>query len=75
MKIIEIIAENRVEFVEKCNIIKIWLGISIGHLKYATFLQNFAFGPKPKEDLQNLKTILIFFDQTSMENWVFSHFY
>ena len=64
MKILQIIGENRMEFVEKCNIVKICGMISIGQVKVSnTPAKPCAFGPKVKKILKDFKKTLRFLDQ------------
>ena len=64
MKILEILGENRLDFIEKCKIIEIWWMISIGQVKLSKEPSKpGAFGAKMKRILKIFKKILRFFDQ------------
>ena len=64
MKILEIFGENRLEFKEKCKLIKIWWMISIGPVKFRNLPAQFcAFWLKMMRILKIFKKISRFFDQ------------
>ena len=76
MKILEIVWENRMEFIEKCMLIMIWWLISIEQLKLSNLPAKFcAFGPKWREFWKFSRKFWDFLIQISMENWLFSQFF
>ena len=61
---LEIFEENRLEFIEKCKIIKIWWRINTGQLNLRNLPTRFCtLEPKMKRALKIFKKILSFFDQ------------
>ena len=76
MKILEIFGENRLKFVEKWKIIKIWRKIFIVTAKLRNLLANpCTFATKSRKTLKNLKKILTLFDQNLYGKLTFSPFF
>ena len=64
MKILEISGENRLEFVEKCMLIRFRWKISTGHLNFSKLPAKLCgFGLRVKGILKKFKKNLRFFDQ------------
>ena len=74
MKILEIFGENRLEFIEKCRIIKIYGMISIWQLKLSNLLAKFcAIRPQMNNVLKIFKKIWRFFKSESLWKIDFFH--
>ena len=77
MKILEIFSsENRLEFIEKCNIIKIWWMISTEQVKLSKVpAKSCAFWPKWRELWKISRKFKDYLIKISMEYWLFSQFF
>ena len=71
-KFLKFLGKNRLKFVEKCKVVKIWGRISIGQAKLSNLPAKLSeFGPNVKKILKGFKKILRFFDQNFYEKWTF----